>query len=236
MKNIISFSGGKDSTAMLLLMIEKKYNIDDIVFCDTGKEFPQMYEHIKDVEKNIGIKITVLKHEKSFEYYAYEHIRKNKTVGYWWPNAMNRWCTTKFKTYMFDKYIKEKYKGEYIKKYIGIAYDEPNRIKKNFYYPLFENKITENDALKMCYERGYTWGGLYEIFSRVSCYLCPLQRITEAKKLYNNFPKLWDDIKSIEKKTMELSGKLGTWKIGVSTDELEKRFKLENEQIELFEV
>ncbi len=34
-KQIISFSGGKDSSAMLLRMIELKYPIDEIIFCDT---------------------------------------------------------------------------------------------------------------------------------------------------------------------------------------------------------
>ena len=42
-KHIVSFSGGKDSTAMLLMMLEKKMQVDEIIFCDTGKEFPQMY-------------------------------------------------------------------------------------------------------------------------------------------------------------------------------------------------
>lgn len=42
--HVVSFSGGKDSTAMLLKMIELKYDIDEIVFCDTGLEFDEMYE------------------------------------------------------------------------------------------------------------------------------------------------------------------------------------------------
>ena len=37
MKHIVNFSGGKDSTAMLLKMIEKDMPIDEIIFCDTGK-------------------------------------------------------------------------------------------------------------------------------------------------------------------------------------------------------
>ena len=49
--NVVSFSGGKDSTAMLLKMIEEKIPIDCILFCDTGLEFPQMYEHIDKIEK-----------------------------------------------------------------------------------------------------------------------------------------------------------------------------------------
>ncbi|WP_132587301.1 phosphoadenosine phosphosulfate reductase domain-containing protein [Allofournierella massiliensis] len=35
-------SGGKDSTAMLLRLVEENRPIDEILYCDTGWEFPQM--------------------------------------------------------------------------------------------------------------------------------------------------------------------------------------------------
>lgn len=63
-KHIVSFSGGKDSTAMLLFMVENNYQIDEIIFLDTGMEFPQVYDNIDKVEKYIGIPITRLKAEK----------------------------------------------------------------------------------------------------------------------------------------------------------------------------
>lgn len=44
MKHIVQFSGGKDSTCMLLMMLEHNMPVDEIIFCDTGKEFPGMYE------------------------------------------------------------------------------------------------------------------------------------------------------------------------------------------------
>ena len=72
--NVVQFSGGKDSTAMLLHMIELNMPIDEIIFCDTGLEFPEMYEHIEKVEKYIGRKITRLKHEKSFEYCLLDRV------------------------------------------------------------------------------------------------------------------------------------------------------------------
>lgn len=28
------------------MMIEREMPIDEIIYCDTGKEFPQMYDHI----------------------------------------------------------------------------------------------------------------------------------------------------------------------------------------------
>ena len=45
-KNVVSLSGGKDSTAMILMMLEKNMPVDLILFCDTGKEFPAMLRHI----------------------------------------------------------------------------------------------------------------------------------------------------------------------------------------------
>ena len=50
MKHIVSFSGGKDSTLMLLLMIEKDMPIDDSIFADTGMEFQELYDYIEKVE------------------------------------------------------------------------------------------------------------------------------------------------------------------------------------------
>lgn len=86
MKHVVQFSGGKDSTCMLLMMLEKGMPIDEIIFCDTGMEFPQMYEHIKQVRKYIskyGKDITVIKPKHSYEYYMYE---VKKTRGKWVMN------------------------------------------------------------------------------------------------------------------------------------------------------
>ena len=53
MKHIVSFSGVKDSTAMLLRMLEEDMQIDDIIFCDVGKDFPDMLEHVAKLKKYI---------------------------------------------------------------------------------------------------------------------------------------------------------------------------------------
>ena len=54
--NVAMLSGGKDSTAMLLRMLEESCPVDLILFCDTGLEFPQMYEHLRKLEKYINQK------------------------------------------------------------------------------------------------------------------------------------------------------------------------------------
>lgn len=63
MKHIVQFSGGKDSTAMLNLMIEKGMQIDEVVFFDTGWEFDSVYENIqihKEKLERLGIPFTKL--------------------------------------------------------------------------------------------------------------------------------------------------------------------------------
>lgn len=62
--HVISFSGGKDSTAMLLRMMELGYQIDEVIWCDTTIEFPAMYDHVNKVRKIVeenGIKFSPLK-------------------------------------------------------------------------------------------------------------------------------------------------------------------------------
>ena len=64
----VSLSGGKDSTAMLLLMIERDMPIDVVLTADTGMEFPEMYEHMEKLDgllyRERGIHITTLRHPK----------------------------------------------------------------------------------------------------------------------------------------------------------------------------
>lgn len=100
---IVSFSGGKDSTAMLLHMMELGEQIDEVINMDTGMEFQEMYNHIEKVRQIVedaGIKFTTLKAEKSFEYYLMNHtLKKSDRLGWGWPGARIRWCT---------KYLKQK--------------------------------------------------------------------------------------------------------------------------------
>lgn len=70
---IVSFSGGKDSTAMLLRLLEEKWPVDMILFVDTGLEFPAMYDHIDKVEQYIGRPITRIKAEHDFEITSATH-------------------------------------------------------------------------------------------------------------------------------------------------------------------
>ena len=53
--NIISVSGGKDSTALLLLALESGAENMQAVFADTGNEHPQTYEYLDYLEQATGV-------------------------------------------------------------------------------------------------------------------------------------------------------------------------------------
>lgn len=220
--HVVSFSGGKDSTAMLLGMLDRGMQVDDIIFCDTEMEFDEMYDHIKQVEDYIGRKITILHFDKSFEYMLFEQeVKSGKykgQIGLNFPNIRYRWCTN-LKEKAVRKYRKL-HKDKKIIMYVGFASDEPKRVKKDR-YPLIDWGMTEQDALNYCYERGFTWGGLYEKFNRVSCWCCPLQNLKSAKALREHFPEKWNLLKSWEKRLNK------GFRLDYNTDELEEKFDCE---------
>ena len=231
-KHIVQFSGGKDSTAMLLMMLERGMPIDDIIFCDTTMEFPGMYDHIAKVERYIGRKVTRLKPPHDFIYYFAQRPKtrgKNKgKCGYGWPRMWQRWCTRLLKKEPTQRYLKSA--GDYTQ-YIGIAADEPKRhvnIPQNTVHPLYDWGITEKMALQYCYNHGFNWGGLYEQFRRVSCWCCPMQRISELRSLRKFHPDLWQKLLEMDK--MVKYDFRPDW----SVQKLEYRFAMEDRQQSLF--
>lgn len=76
----VSLRGGKDSTAMLLLVIERRMPIDAVLYADTGMEFPEMYGHLKKLDDHLyrerGLHITTLRHPKGFEWLMFEQPKQ----------------------------------------------------------------------------------------------------------------------------------------------------------------
>ena len=236
---VVNFSGGKDSTAMVLWMMALGEHIDEVVCCDTYKEFPAMYRHIEKVRKVVedaGIKFTMLKSEKSFDYLMFNHkikLRKGNAprVGYSWADSRSRWCTTLLKTSVIDRYLNNLKKQYNIIQCVGIAADEEYRLgrknnqQENHRHPLVEWGWTEDDCLKYCYSKEYDWEGLYELFDRVSCWCCPLQPLEELRKLRKHFPDLWKELQDMDKRTWR------KFRADYSVEDLEKRFSFEEERL-----
>jgi 3'-phosphoadenosine 5'-phosphosulfate sulfotransferase (PAPS reductase)/FAD synthetase len=223
--NIISLSGGKDSTAMLLMMLERNEPIHSVVFFDTGWEFPQMLEHIDHLEQHTGIKVVTLHPPHNFN---------DLLVKYGWPAFNRRWCTRE-KIRVVSKYCKDNNGLELI----GFAADEEKRTqakefeKRNVRFPLIEWGITEANALEYCKKHGFDWGGLYDHFDRVSCFCCPLKSSPEAwKKIRKYYPPQWKEMLRMDNTISDNKGFYGY----KTVNDLDRRFADDDRQMEFDEV
>ena len=131
----------------------------------------------------------------------------------------------------------KRYKGIEVTEYHGIALDEAHRADKNndgrnIKYPLIEWRMTEKQALAYCYSKGFDWNGLYKKFTRVSCYLCPLQRLGELEVIYKDYPDLWQKMKELDLRSIKQFGR--TFRSDYSIQELEERFHRKDAQISRF--
>lgn len=240
--HVVSFSGGKDSTAMLLHMMELEMQIDIVLYCDTWMEFPAMYRHVEKIKKIVEdaeIKFVTLKNPKSFKYLMLEHQPKRRKStqeklgvnpkGYSWAGSRSRWCTSRLKTDLLKKYRSELRNKYDVVEYVGIACDEQYRLEREsnqqHEHPLVDWGWTEKDALQYCYDKGFDWEGLYEYFSRVSCWCCPLQSLAELRKLRKHFPDLWHELKEMDNQTWR------NFRSDYSVEELEIRFDFEERRL-----
>ena len=229
MKHILSFSGGKDSTFLLLELIRRNYPLDEVLFFDTGWEFPAMYEHIekcKKICKDNEIKFVTLHPPKDFDYLMLEHITRNGNKGYSWCGGNSRWGTA-YKAQTLDKYSQQN-EGSIV--YNGIAADETRRLEKEcpefIRFPLVEWGITEAECLQGCYEAGFDWGGMYEHLDRLSCMYCRNKNLKELRNIRKHYPDVWNKLKEYQSKT-----NLPYKTCGTTVFDLEKRFCFEEERL-----
>ena len=212
MNQIVSFSGGKDSTAMAILHPEIP-----LAHFDTGWEFPEMIEHVKTFSP------TMLQPRHTFYSLA---------IKYGWPSMLRRWCTRE-KIEALNKNAKG------CIQLIGFSTDEIHRTKTKAMqrkktpprFPLIEKGLSKSDVLRFCKEHGYTWGGLYDrIDSRISCYCCPLKGSPKVwKRIRKQYPELWEHMLWLDNKITE-AGKNGGFYGSKTVHDLEKRFEDEDRQ------
>ncbi len=249
MKYIASCSFGKDSLAMVLRILEENLPLDEVIFFDTGMEFDSIY-HNRDRMKMLLVKRKVLFFELFFKnHFLFDmFVRPIKYrdpqskpypihYGYEWCGGRGiRWGTSGKLSSIMNHY-KEYYPDEDITEYVGIAVDEPGRIRENSRtgdvkaYPLVDWGMTENDCLTYCYNHGWNWDEngveLYSVLDRVSCWCCQNKNLKELKNIYMYLPEYWQRLRGLQSRIdSPMKG------VGKSVFQLEERFKreIENEK------
>lgn len=242
---VASFSGGKDSLAMVLRLMEDKCPLTHVVFFDTGMEFNSIYRNIDRMQKICEEKRIIFHIIRPKTDFLTQMLIKpvcegkcKEHYGYEWCGGCCRWRTSD-KISMINDYLKS-LDGKIVQ-YVGIAADEPDRIKNenNKLYPLVKWGWKESDCLEYCYRQGWNWNeetsvtktgyvDLYKILKRVSCWCCKNKNLKELKAIYDYLPYYWGLLKGLQSRIS-----LPFRSDGKTIFDLEKRFITESAQYSL---
>jgi 3'-phosphoadenosine 5'-phosphosulfate sulfotransferase (PAPS reductase)/FAD synthetase len=202
---VVSVSGGKDSTAMALWLIEQ--GLRDrchFVFADTGWEHPSVYEYLKYLEEKIGPihRATSSKYPEGMS-----DLARKKGI---FPGRTLRFCTTELKVVPIKEYLSTfddpinvvGIRAEESKSRAAMdMFDNGGPMGIDTWRPIIEwgveqvVEIHSRNNVRPC--------GLYlrdkNPSSRVGCYPCIYARKNEIAAIAENDPWRIDEIRELEK-------------------------------------
>lgn len=249
-RHILGLSGGKDSTALAILLSKHIPNLE-YFFCDTHKELPETYEYLDRIKARLGIKIVRLSADRGFDHW-YDGVFNGVL-----PSPQVRWCTKQLKIIPLEKFIGD----DIAYSYIGIRADEerdgyistkPNirpvypykseeYISKNsrkgtvynqrkiqqdladigINLPLRLDGFTLDDVKRLLEDSGIGLPKYYSWRTRSGCFFCFFQRKYEWVKLAEKHPDLFQ--KAMEYEENHRDGRQFYWAQGESLRELIRR-------------
>lgn len=200
MTHIIQFSGGKDSTALVLWAKEQNWPEGfTAVFCDTFWEHPETYEYIKHVDRTLlNGKLVWLPSEGMRALVA----RKGRV-----PSSCARFCTQELKVRPFLKWLETQQDDRTI--YQGIRADESatrreagSRLWSDDFDAWIERPLyswTVDDVIAIHERHGIAMNPLYRKgAARVGCFPCIMTNHGELRRASETMPEVWDRIAGLE--------------------------------------
>lgn len=190
----MSYGGGKQTVAIITLILEGKLPKPDlVVMADTGREVQTTFDYMNRIVnpalKEIGLQVEIAGHELSNWdiYKGYDttkgmllpaFTRQNGSIG-----KMPTFCSDEWKQRVIRRYLRQR-GVEDTEVWLGISLDEAERMKDsglNWYrhvYPLIELTPMHRTG---CVTQIQKFG--WEIPNKSRCYMCPNQSILAWKDL-----------------------------------------------------
>ncbi|RLF15793.1 MAG: hypothetical protein DRJ97_02965 [Thermoprotei archaeon] len=209
---IISFSGGKDSLASLILSL-KELGDAPLLFNDTGLEMPETVKHVEEAASK----------------YSLELLRADAGDAFWRsldsfgpPSRDYRWCCKVCKLIPISRLLKARYPGGIVSIVGQRRYESFARAKSP---AMWRSKWVANSVgaspvnewsalhvwLYLMRERAEP-NPLYEAgFDRVGCWLCPACELAEFKLVEELHPELWNKWEGYLKEWARLHGYPEAW-------------------------
>jgi phosphoadenosine phosphosulfate reductase len=192
---VVSFSGGKDSLATLLLV--RKVVEPKVIFIDTGLEFPETLEYIKGITEQFNLELLTAGAEGRFW---------NGLEVFGMSGRDYRWCCKVCKLGPVAKIMDEKF-PEGVLNFIGQRRYESEvrarsgRVWRNTWLPrqLAASPIQNWNALHIwlyLMGEGTSVNPLYfQGFERIGCWVCPSSSLSEINLIQEVHPDLWMSFK-----------------------------------------
>lgn len=187
---VLSYGCGVNTTALMVLLVKNKMPFDEAVFADTGGELPETYEYLEVAESFLrkhGKTLTVVRSKTGSLYDTC--IRRRVT-----PSKMWRWSTRDYKITPIHAYYRSS--GKHIYEYLGIAYDEIERMKKSSepyitsLFPLIDLQVTRDGCIEIIERAGLP------VPVKSGCYFCPFNNIERWREIHEIHPELF--LKAVE--------------------------------------
>ncbi len=187
----VSYSGGKDSLATLLIVLKAIGEVP-LLFADTGLEFLETYENIDAVASRYGLRTIRTASERPFSV-------EMETEG---PPAVDaRWCCKALKLLPLKRLISNQW-GECLsfigqRKYESFARKQSPRVWRNGYVQnqLSAAPIQHWTALHVwlyLFREEAPYNQLYEQrIDRIGCFLCPASDMAVLDTIKARYPDLW---------------------------------------------
>mgnify|MGYP001032256997 FL=1 len=242
MKYLASCSFGKDSIAAIITHLEHGGRVDEAVYCrimfndEISAELPEHEEWIYEkaipkLKEDWGIETTVIYADKTYTDYFYRKYEKGQRTGeiYGFPMLAGVWCNSRLKVKPFNQY--KNIVGE-CKEIIGIAADEPNRMKSkrnrpDVVLPLVEHGITQKQSFEIAERAGLLSLSYNNGRTRLGCWFCHNQRIKELRRLRKEYPCLWEIMLQLDKDSpVKFTPR-------TTVHDFEERFAIEDRQLTL---
>lgn len=250
MKYIASWSGGKDSTASIILAHENHEPLDLIIFSEVmfdkniSGELPEHIDFIKNkcipLFESWGYEVKILRSKNTYIDLFYRMVEKSKVESRngkirGFPMSMSCHMNSGAKMPPIREFWKSQ--GEDVTSYVGIAVDEPVRLdrvvkSKNQVSLLQKYGYTEQMAKKKCVEYGLL-SPIYVFTNRGGCWFCPNQKMQELRNLRDNHRELWDKLIALSKE--DCANPYFNAFRKTTVQGLENRFKWEDRQMTIFD-
>ena len=232
-QHVLGLSGGRDSAALAVYMRQTYPEIDtQYFFTDTGKELPEVYEFLVNLEGFLGKPILRLNPDRDFDFWL-------KQYNNFLPSPQARWCTRQMKIKPFEDWVKTMLdEGDSVYSYVAIRSDEEYRegysSKKERLHvklPLKDDGIDKQGVMEILESAGLGLPKYYEWRSRSGCTFCFYQRKIEWVNLMEKHPEAFEEAKSYEKQALENQSPF-TWTEKESLEELSKPERIEEIKVE----